>query len=398
MLLQLAYRFATEPSPALLWKFAGCFALKGMSAVNRFKRAAAAGGPLCPAFVFISVTDRCNLSCKGCWVTGKSPPRDMPPDMLDKIIRDFKRRGSSFFGILGGEPLLHKSILPVLGRHRDCYFQVFSNGTVFTEDTAMAMRRSGNITPLVSIEGLEKVSDERRGGSGVYGSALDALALCRKHRLITGVATSICKSNIAELATERFVCEMVSRGALYIWFYIYRPAGGTPCPELALSEDEIIRLRKFMVEIRCKAPALIVDAYWDHLGRALCPAATGISHHINPEGYAEPCPPVQFAKDRLSIGADSAEVLERSRFLDDFRRTTRAASRGCILLENPALLKEIVLRNNAESTSGRPAGIAELDAMRPLPGHNIPGREIPEKHWLYRFAKKRWFFGFGAYG
>jgi hypothetical protein len=23
--------------------------------------------------------------------------------------------------------------------------------------------------------------------------------------------------------------------------------------------------------------------------------------------------------------------------------------------------------------------------------------QFPEEHWLYRFAKKHWFFGFGAY-
>ena len=27
-----------------------------------------------------------------------------------------------------------------------------------------------------------------------------------------------------------------------------------------------------------------------------------------------------------------------------------------------------------------------------------PGQEIPEKHWMYRLAKKHYFFGFGAYG
>ena len=31
------------------------------------------------------------------------------------------------------------------------------------------------------------------------------------------------------------------------------------------------------------------------------------------------------------------------------------------------------------------------------PSQHDPGNEIPEKHWMYRFAKKHWFFGFGAY-
>ena len=26
-----------------------------------------------------------------------------------------------------------------------------------------------------------------------------------------------------------------------------------------------------------------------------------------------------------------------------------------------------------------------------------PDHEVPEENWLYRFAKKNWFFGFGAY-
>ncbi len=36
--------------------------------------------------------------------------------------------------------------------------------------------------------------------------------------------------------------------------------------------------------------------------------------------------------------------------------------------------------------------------VRPCCSHNQPGEEIPESSWAYRFAKKHWFFGFGAYG
>jgi hypothetical protein len=36
--------------------------------------------------------------------------------------------------------------------------------------------------------------------------------------------------------------------------------------------------------------------------------------------------------------------------------------------------------------------------MKPRPCHDLPGQEIPERHWLYRYAKRRWFFGFGTYG
>ena len=44
------------------------------------------------------------------------------------------------------------------------------------------------------------------------------------------------------------------------------------------------------------------------------------------------------------------------------------------------------------------AGIAELEAMTARNSQYNPGNEVPEEQRLYRFAKKHWFFGFGAYG
>ena len=60
-----------------------------------------------------------------------------------------------------------------------------------------------------------------------------------------------------------------------------------------------MRARRFVVEMRAQKPIIIVDAYYDGEGRALCPAATGISHHINPWGDIEPCPIVQFTKESI---------------------------------------------------------------------------------------------------
>jgi hypothetical protein len=143
---------------------------------------------------------------------------------------------------------------------------------------------------------------------------------------------------------------------------------------------------------------LIVDAYWDHEGRALCPAAAGISHHISPAGYIEPCPPIQFARDSVCDNGDLARTFDESQFLRDFRSVASANSRGCILLENPVGLRDFVRQEKATDTSGRDDGVTALSAMTRQPSHHMPGREIPEKSWLYRLAKKQWFFGFGAYG
>jgi len=397
MLFGLARRMLTETDPRLLLRFAWNFGVRGVRASRRFQ-AGVRRGQIFPPFIFISVTSACNLRCQGCWVTVNGKAKALEAETLDRIIRESKAHGSTFFGILGGEPLLHPDLFRVLGRHRDAYFQVFTNGTLLTEEAVRAFRRLGNVTPLISIEGLEAVSDVRRGGREVFRRAIEGLDRCRRHGLLTGIATSVCRSNIAELVTESFVRLAIRRGVQYLWYYIYRPVGPNPAPDLALSEDEILSVRRFIVEMRRRAPILLVDAYWDAMGRALCPAAVGISAHINPWGDIEPCPPVQFAMDAVGGNGDLVDTIRGSTFLRAFRTLASETTRGCVLLERPDLLRAFLARIGARDTSGRGTGFKELAAMAPRAGHHIPGREIPESHWLYRFAKKHWFSGFGAYG
>ena len=91
-------------------------------------------------------------------------------------------------------------------------------------------------------------------------------------------------------------------GVLYLWYYIYHPAGSNPNYELALDEDEILRLRKFLVEGRIRFPMVLIDSYWSAKGEPFCPAADGLSHHINTAGYVEPCSVLQIAAARVKSG------------------------------------------------------------------------------------------------
>jgi MoaA/NifB/PqqE/SkfB family radical SAM enzyme len=398
MLAPFAIRLLRETHPRLLARCLWSAGWHGMRAVNRFKRDVARGGPLLPPFLFISVTARCNLRCRGCWVSSTPPAAELSLPVLERLVGAWRARGARFFGLLGGEPLLHDGLFDLIGRHRDCYFQLFTNGTLFTAETARTLRRLGNVTPLISIEGLERESDARRGGQDVFRRAVDALEHCRRERLLTGVASSVCRSNLDEVATPAFLADLVRRGAHYMWYYIYRPAGPDPCPELALGAADIVRLRRFLVEQRRRQPLLLIDAYWDHLGRALCPAAVGISHHVNPAGDVEPCPPIQFACDNVADSPAPAEVVANSPFLGRFRTFARTTTRGCVLLGNPRELYDFLAAERARDSTGRGSGWRELAAMRPLADHDMPDACIPESHWFYRLAKKYWFFGFGAYG
>ena len=134
MIAALARRILTEAHPRLLARFAWNLGFKGMRTMVMFHRRLRRG-EFFPAFLFISITSRCNLRCRGCWVTADGPERSLSSQQLDRIIRSAKSKGSFFFGILGGEPLLHPGLFDVLGRHRDCYFQVFTNAHIWKQQT-----------------------------------------------------------------------------------------------------------------------------------------------------------------------------------------------------------------------------------------------------------------------
>ncbi len=385
-----------EVDPRLLWKAAYNFGWKGMLSVERHKRRVKRGEYF-PPFLYISIINSCNLRCQGCWVEVAAPTRQIEAEDMDRLISDAKRHGNSFFGILGGEPFMHPQLLDILAAHPDCYFQIFTNGQLITDEVAKELRRIGNATPLISIEGSEGISDVRRGRDNVLSHTMTGLKNCINNKLLTGVATSVCRSNLDDLVNEKWLREMIKLGVHYVWYHTYRPVGPDACPELALSPEQVLRVRKFVVEMRAKLPLILVDAYWDDRGEALCPMATGISHHISPYGDIEPCPIIQFATDTIHNGQGIYDTLTGSEFIKDFRETAAQATQGCIVLERPDLVQKLVEKHGARDTTGRLTGLEEVQAMQPRQSQHNPGNEIPEEHWAYRFAKKNWFFGFGAY-
>src|SRR5438067_1320816 len=396
MYLRLAKRLLLETDKRLLWKLAWNFGFKGIRSVQRHK-ARLKRGEFFPPFLYISVINSCNLRCQGCWVDVAAKQARIEPAAMNRLIGEAKAMGKSFFGILGGEPCMHPELLEILGAHRDCYFQVFTNGHFITDDVAKKLREFGNVTPLISVEGNEIVSDERRGRAGVLSQTMQGLQNCLKHKVMTGVCTSLCQSNF-DLLSEKWLDRLIKMGVMYTWFHIYRPVGPDAKADLSLTPEQQLQCRKFVVEMRAKKPIVIIDAYYDGEGRALCPAATGFTHHISPWGDIEPCPVIQFAKESIYDERPLREVFQESEFLRDFRHTAAEHTRGCIVLERPELLEQLVERHGAKDTTARHAAAAELDVMQLRPSQYNPRHEIPEKSLAYRLAKHFFYNNYGTVG
>ncbi|QEG20585.1 radical SAM protein [Mariniblastus fucicola] len=397
MLIGLTKRMLFETDKRLLWKLVWNMGIKGIRSVQKHKKRLKKG-EFFPPYLYISIINSCNLRCQGCWVDVDHKQQKIDVPAMNRMITTAKKMGNSFFGLLGGEPFMHKELFDVLEAHPDAYFQVFTNGHFITDEVAKRLRKCGNVTVLVSVEGSEIVSDTRRGKEGVYSATMKGIENCLKNKVMTGVCTSLCQSNFDELLTEKWVDNLIEMGVLYTWFHIYRPVGPDSNPDLALTPQQQRVARQFVVDMRCKKPIIFIDAYYDADGHALCPAATGFTHHINPWGDVEPCPIIQFAKESIHDERPLDQVFNESEYLRDFRKTAAEHTRGCIVLERPDLIESLADRHGAKDSTARKKALAELQAAAAHSSQYAPGSEpIPEKSWAYRLAKKFAYHDYGVY-
>ena len=397
MYFRLAKRMLMETDKRLLWKLAWNMGIKGLVSVQKHKRRLAKG-QFFPPYLYISIINSCNLRCQGCWVDFDHKQQKIDVPAMNRMINKAKEMGNSFFGLLGGEPFMHKELFEILEAHPDAYFQVFTNGHFITDEVAKRLRKCGNVTPLISVEGSEIISDERRGKAGVLSATMEGLQNCLDNKVMTGVCTSLCQSNIDDLLTEEWVDRLIDMGVMYTWYHVFRPVGPESSPELVLTPEQTREARQFVVDMRCKKPIIFIDAYYDADGQALCPAATGFTHHINPWGDIEPCPVIQIATESIHDQRPLDEVFNESDFLRDFRKTAARHTRGCIVLERPDLIEALADRHGAKDATARKTAIAELQAANSYRSQYDPdAASIPEKSWAYRIAKKIAYHDYGVY-
>ena len=218
-----------------------------------------------PAFVTISPGKRCNLRCVGCYASSSSQNAEkLDYDVVSRIVRETREKwGSHFTVISGGEPLMWRSrgkdIIDLAAEHQQTYFMMYTNSTLINIHTARRLAEVGNITPAISVEGLEKETDTRRG-KGVFRQILKAMANLREFGIPFGISVTATRHNAELLMSDEFMDFFFdAQGAIYGWIFQYMPIGRhftldlmiTPEQRLAMYEREqyLIREKKrFLVD------------------------------------------------------------------------------------------------------------------------------------------------------
>ena len=203
-----------------------------------------------PIFLTISPGKACNLRCKGCYASsGKEFHEKLDYETFSRIIREAKKLwGMSFFVISGGEPLIYqsngKSILDAYAENQDCYFLMYTNGTLINKKMAKRLADLGNVTPAISVEGFEKETDARRG-KGVFKKILLAMENLREVGVPFGISFTVLKTNLDIPLSEKFFdFYFEEQKALYGWMFQYMPIGRKYTLDLMPTPEQRLELYK----------------------------------------------------------------------------------------------------------------------------------------------------------
>ena len=80
-----------------------------------------------------------------------------------EVFCEANELGVSIILLAGGEPFLHQEIFKITRGFREIIFPVFTNGLLLNEEIVMELKKQKNVIPVISIEGFEKETDDRRG-------------------------------------------------------------------------------------------------------------------------------------------------------------------------------------------------------------------------------------------
>lgn len=319
--------------------------------VTQTKEYADKYGFIPPWFLVLSPTMRCNLNCLGCSTRRYQKDDDLPISIIDKILKEAKEMGIHFITTQGGEMFVYEEMLEVYKRHRDVYFQVYTNGILIDKKMASTLSHLGNVAPMISIEGFRDSTDRRRG-RGVFDKAIEAMDNLKAAGCFFGASVTQTRHNTDEIVSDEFFQMLLKNGCFVIWFFQFLPVGKDPQLELMATAQQRDLLRQKVAQIRARLPIFIGDFWNDGPFLGGCIAAGRRYLHINNKGDVEPCGFVHFAVD--NIKTKSLREALNSEFFR-FLRSKQPFGDGnlmtpCMIIDYPQVLREAVRATGAHPT------------------------------------------------
>ena len=296
-----------------------------------------------PSYIIASITNRCNLHCKGCYAIAhkRKLEQEMPANRWEELFNEAKQLGVSVIMLAGGEPFVRSEIIESAAKQKEIIFPVFTNGTLINDDNVNMLKRYKNIVPVLSIEGFESDTDSRRG-FGVFESVKGVIDKIKNEDIFFGVSITVTSKNYDTVTDKSFISKLIQSGCRLFFFVEYVPVEeGTD--ELILENSERVRLGKQMEEFQAEYPGIFIAFPGDEEKFGGCLAAGRGFIHVSPSGRIEPCPFAPYSDkniEEMSLkDALSSKLLEQIRQNHDKLTETKG---GCALWTNKEWVQSIM--------------------------------------------------------
>lgn len=307
-----------------------------------------------PWLILLDPTSACNLHCVGCWAAEYGHKLNLSYEDLDRIVTQGKELGVYFYMFTGGEPLVRKAdILKLCRKHYDCEFHSYTNGTLIDDDFAEEVRKVGNLSFSISLEGFSEVNDLRRG-DGVFSRVMKAMDILKAHGCLFGTSIAYTAKNIETVTSDEFLDMEIEKGVRYSWYFHLMPVGMKAAPELMPNPEQREYIYHRIREIRAnQGGKMIYTMDFQNDGEFVggCIAGGRNYFHINPNGDAEPCVFIHYSDSNIHEKS-VLECLQSPLFMQyrAHQPFNRNMLRPCPMLENPGILTQMVNKSGAHST------------------------------------------------
>lgn len=308
-----------------------------------------------PWLILFDPTMACNMHCTGCWSGTYGHKANLSYEDMDKIVREGKELGVYVYMMTGGEPTVRmKDIFKLAKKHNDCVFGLYSNSTLITDELAEEVRKLGNITFMLSIEGTPDTNDARRG-EGHYAAVMKAMDILKAHGIVFGTSICYTRSNIEAVTCDDFFQLLVDKGARFGFYFHLMPVGNNAAVELMPTVEQRKEMIRRIRQVRSKDSEIEffpMDFQNDGEFVGGCIAGGRNYFHINSNGDAEPCVFIHFS-DRNIHENSILEMLQSPLFMayHEGQPFNRNHLRPCPMLENPELLRQMVEKSGAHQTN-----------------------------------------------
>ncbi len=307
-----------------------------------------------PWLILLDPTSACNLKCVGCWAAEYGYKLGMTYEQLDNIITQGKKLGVYFYMYTGGEPLVRKAdIIRICKKHHDCAFHAFTNGTLVDDAFCEEMEKVGNLSLSLSLEGFEKVNDERRG-KGVFQKVMTAMDTLRRHGQLFGTSICYTRANLYTVTSDEFLDMIIEKGCRFTWYFHYMPVGKDAAVDLLPTKEQREYMYHRVREIRAPEggkPIYAMDFQNDGEFVGGCIAGGRNYLHINANGDVEPCVFIHYSSANIKE-VSLLEALKQPLFkaYRDNQPFSDNHLKPCPMLENPEILLRMVKNTGAKST------------------------------------------------